>query len=158
MNFSTLAPRLIDLARSTLAVGLIGLAGSALGGDADALYRAAQDGDSAQVSALIDGGADVNARSSTGSYALNAAAVENNIALMQLLLDRGANPNVQNSEGDTPLICATKYGGGKAATVKLLIAVGTDQKHRDLSGKTALDYAEAKDQQEAIVLLKSPGS
>lgn len=73
---------------------------------------------------------------------------------MQILLDHGADPNVQNSQGDTPLICATKYAGGKAATVELLVKAGSDLGIRDNNGKTALDYAKTKGQQEAIVLLK----
>ena len=88
------------------------------------------------------------------SYALNAAAVENNINVIRILLDHGADPNVQNSQGDTPLICATKYAGGKAATVELLVKAGTNLDIRDNEGMNALDYAKAKGQQEAIAMLE----
>ncbi len=70
----------------------------------------------------------------------------------------GPAPNVRNSQGDTSLICATKYAGGKADTVKLLVEAGTDLTIRDDKGKSALDYAKAKDQQEAIALLEGPRS
>lgn len=40
----------------------------------------------------------------------------------------------------------------------MLIEVGTDLEIRDNKGNTALDYAKAKDQKEAITLLESPGS
>lgn len=104
--------------------------------------------------ALLDGGVDVNGRTRNGSYAFNHAAVENKVDVMWILLDRGADPNVQNSQGDTPLICATKYAGGKATTVKLLVEAGTDLTVRDNKGKTALEYAKAKEQQGAIALLE----
>jgi ankyrin repeat protein len=137
---------------------LIGIVGSVHAGDVEALYKAAGDGDAAQVTALLDGGTDVNGATKNGSYALNNAAVENEVDVIKLLLDRGANPNVQNSQGDTPLICATKYAGGKTATVQLLVDAGTDLTIRDKKGRTALDYAKEKEQQEAITLLDRPQS
>jgi ankyrin repeat protein len=78
--------------------------------------------------------------------------------VIRILIDHKANPNVQNRQGDTPLICATKYAGGKAKTVELLVKAGTDLGIRDNSGKTALDYAKAKGQQEAIAILERAGS
>jgi ankyrin repeat protein len=133
---------------------LIGVTGAAFAGDVEALYRAAGDGKSTQVVALLESGLNVNGRTRSGSYALNAAAVENEIDVVRILLDHDADPNVQNSQGDTPLICATKYAGGKAATVELLVKAGSDLGIRDNNGKTALDYAKAKGQQEAIALLE----
>jgi ankyrin repeat protein len=132
------------------------VAGHALAVDVDALYQAAGDGDASQVSRLLDGGTDVNARTSNSSYALNNAAVENHVEVVRLLLARGADPNVQNGQGDTPLICATKYAGGHAATVKVLVEAGTDLAITDGKGNTALDYAKAKEQRAAIALLESP--
>lgn len=137
---------------------LIGIVGAVHAGDVEALYEAAGDGDTAQVTALLDGGTEANGRTKSGSYALNNAAVENEVEVIRILLDRGADPNVRNSQGDTPLICATKYAGGKAATVKLLADAGTDLTIQDNKGKSALDYAEEKQQQEAIALLEKPQS
>jgi ankyrin repeat protein len=133
---------------------LIGFVGSVAADDVDTLYEAAGDGDAARVADLLDTGVDVNARTSNGSYALNNAAVENQVEVMRILLERGADPNVQNSQGDTPLICATKFSGGRPATVKMLVEAGTDLALRDDKGRTALDYAKAKDQQDAIALLE----
>ena len=141
-----------------LAFSLISIAETVVAGDVDTLYKAAGDGNTSQVLALLDGGVDVNGRTSDGSYALNRAAVRNEVEIVRLLLDRGANPNVQNSEGDTPLICATKYAGGKAETVKTLVEAGTDLAIKDKNGKTALDYAKAEDQQDAMALLKKSGN
>lgn len=135
----------------------IGVASTASAGDVEALYKAAGDGDSAEVTALLDAGVDVNGRTGTGSYALNNAAVENEVEVMKILLAGGANPNVQNLQGDTPLICATKYAGGKPATVKLLLEAGTDSTIKDDDGNTALDYAEKKGQKEAVAMLEKSG-
>lgn len=141
-----------------LAVSTLGVAGCQPGEEVDALYQAAGDGDIERVKALLDHGVDVNGRTSDDSYALNRAAVYNQVEMVRLLLDRGANPNVRNSQGDTPLICATKYAGGHAEIVKLLVDGGTDLAIRDEDGKTALDYAEAQEQHQAVVLFKTSGS
>jgi ankyrin repeat protein len=129
---------------------LIGLAGTAIAGEADARYAAAGGGDAVKVSALLASGVDINARTSNGSYALNNAAVENQVEVMRMLIDSGANPNIQNSQGDTPLFCVSKYAGGKAGTVKMLVEPGTDLAIKDDEGKTAFDYAKTKDQRPAI--------
>jgi ankyrin repeat protein len=154
MNLLSLWVRLGHVTRSAAVFSLMGIAGTVAAGDVDALYKAAGEGDVAQVTALLDAGVNVNERTSKGSYALNNAAVENEVEVMRVLLDRGANPNVQNSQGDTPLICATKYAGARPVTVKLLVEADTDLTVRDNTGKTALDYAKAKDQKEAIALLE----
>lgn len=121
--------------------------------DADQLYKAAQKSDVQAVKNLLDKGVDVNSKSSTGSYPIHAAAASNDKAMLDLLIAKGANLGVQNKEGDTPLICATKYGGGKEATVKVLLGAGADSGIADKKGKTALDYAKEKEQKKAIELL-----
>jgi uncharacterized protein len=127
--------------------------GAAHAADADQLYKAAQRSDVQAVKNLLDKGVDVNSRSSTGSYPIHAGAVNNNKDMLDLLIAKGANLGVQNKEGDTPLICATKYGGGKEATVKLLLEAGAYSGIADKKGKTALDYAKEKEQKKAIELL-----
>jgi len=154
MNLPVISSQIVRLSLASAVVYLVAFANIASAGDVEALYEAAGDGDSNRVSALLDGGVDVNAATGSGSYALNRAAVENEVEVMKILLERGANPNVQNSQGDTPLICATKFAGGKSATVKLLVEAGTDLSIQDDKGKTALDYAKAKEQHDAIVLLE----
>ena len=158
MNLSFLFPRYFLSASSIAALCMIGIVGTASAGDVEALYRAAGDGERTEVAALLESGVNPNGRTSSGSYALNAAAAENDVGVIQVLIDHDADPNVQNREGDTPLICATKYAGGKSATVELLVKAGSDLGIRDKSGRTALDYAKAKDQQEAIAILERAGS
>lgn len=158
MNLSNIWLHIGLATRIAIAASLIGISGCASGGDVDTLYRAAGEGDTSRVMSLLESGVDVNARTSDDSYALNRAAVYNQDRTVRILLERGADPNVQNSEGDTPLICATKYAGGHAAIVKLLVEGGTDLMIKDKDGKTALDYAKAKGQQKAIALLEQTGN
>ena len=157
MKQFVLYPRFL-LTLSLFALCLMGTASTATAGDVEALYQAAGEGKPAEVATLIKSGADVNGRTRSGSYAMNAAAVENEVEVIQVLIDHNADPNVQNRQGDTPLICATKYAGGKPDTVELLVKAGTDLGIRDNSGKTALDYAKAKGQQKAIAILERAGS
>ena len=152
-----LYPRFL-LTLSLFVLGLMGSASMATAGDIEALYQAAGNGKPAEVVKLLDSGVDVNGRTRSGSYAMNAAAVENEVEVIQVLIDHNADPNVQNRQGDTPLICATKYAGGKSDTVELLVKAGTNLGIRDNSGNTALDYAKAKGQQEAIAILERAGS
>jgi ankyrin repeat protein len=69
--------------------------------DANALFRATEQGDIETVRALIDSGVDVNERNRFGSFALNSAAVKNNITLLHFFIEKGADVNVQNWSGDT---------------------------------------------------------
>ena len=151
-------PHHLLLACWITALGMSGIIGTATAGDVEALYQAAGNGKHSEVARLLKSGVDANSRTKSGSYALNAAAVENEIDVIQILIAHEADPNVQNRQGDTPLICATKYAGGKPETVELLVKAGTDLGIRDNSGKTALDYAKAKGQQEAILILERAGS
>jgi hypothetical protein len=76
----------------------LGLAGGLLADErGDQLLAATRKGDLAAVKALLDQGADVNAKSAYGSTALFFAADRGNLEIAQLLLERGANPNVEDT-------------------------------------------------------------
>ena len=158
MKLHSFYSRYLGIAYCITALCLFGITATATAGDVEALYQAAGNGKPAEVAGLLERGVDANSRTKSGSYALNAAAVENEVDVIRILVDHKANPNVQNRQGDTPLICATKYAGGKAETVELLVKAGTDLSIRDNSGKTALDYARDKGQQEAIAIMERAGS
>ena len=66
--------------------------------------------DIADVSRLLQDGADVNAGQSDGATALHWAAYHNDVSLAELLLESGANPEVANRNGSTPLWLATNQG------------------------------------------------
>ena len=63
----------------------------------DQLYEAVRKGDAAAVTALLDKGADVNAKFRYGTTALFKAAERGNAAVTKVLLDRGADVNVKDT-------------------------------------------------------------
>ena len=63
----------------------------------DQLFEAARKGDAAQVAALLDKGADVNARFRYGTTALFKAAERGNTEVVKVLLARGADANVKDT-------------------------------------------------------------
>src|SRR3712207_2495053 len=68
------------------------------------LWEAARSGDAAAVRALLERGADVNARFRYGQTALFKAAERGHVEVVKLLLERGADPNVKDTfYGETAL-------------------------------------------------------
>src|SRR5580704_11069016 len=63
----------------------------------DDLLAATRRGDLAQVKALLDKGASVNAKSSYGQTALFFACDRGNLEIVKLLVDRGADVNVEDT-------------------------------------------------------------
>ncbi len=63
------------------------------------LIEAAYEGNTVQVQALIDEGADVNERDAAGRTALMIAASRGHTYVVQLLLEKGADPNARDNNG-----------------------------------------------------------
>lgn len=63
----------------------------------DQLFEAARKGDAAAVTALLDKGADVNAKFRYGQTALFKAAERGHASVVKVLLDRGADVKVQDT-------------------------------------------------------------
>ena len=63
----------------------------------DQLFEAARKGDAAAVTALLDKGADVNAKFRYGQTALFKAAERGHANVVKVLLDRGADPTVKDT-------------------------------------------------------------
>jgi ankyrin repeat protein len=92
-------------------------------------------GDAAAVRALLDGGADPNARNDAGAVALMWAA--NDLEKTRLLLDRGAKVDAKSDDGRTALLIAAGLRGA-APIVKLLLDRGANPsvKAPGLGGET----------------------
>ncbi len=64
---------------------------------AEELWAAARAGEAARVTAALDKGADVNAKTRYGATALTFAADKGHVELVKLLIARGADINVQDT-------------------------------------------------------------
>jgi hypothetical protein len=89
------------------------------------LWEAARKGDAVTVKALLDRGADVNARFRYGATALSYAADKGHVEVVKILLERGADVNVRDTfYQTTPLEWATSKG--HAAIIKALLGKGAE--------------------------------
>ena len=79
-----------------------------------ALHVAGIKGDEATVRALINGGADVNARTPRGSTLqmtpLHWAVYHGHAAMVELLLEAGADPTILNERGSSAMDAAAEIG------------------------------------------------
>jgi ankyrin repeat protein len=74
------------------------------------LQIAAIRGDTSAVAALIDAGANMDARGEHGYTALHEAVEQRQAAAVSLLLSRGASPTIANDDGYTPQKLAELLG------------------------------------------------
>jgi ankyrin repeat protein len=85
------------------------------------LYEAARKGDAAEVRALLDKGADVNAKYRYGATALFKAAERGHTEVVKLLIERGADVNVKDTfYGATAISWA--LGKGHTGVVRAILA------------------------------------
>ncbi|KAL8337202.1 hypothetical protein RB601_008628 [Gaeumannomyces tritici] len=89
--------------------------------------------------ALLDLGADVEARSDTGNTALTLAAARFGTEWLQGLLDRGAKVDAPGGRGRTPLHAALLCGN--TASASLFLARGADLALKDGDGCVAGHFA-----------------
>ncbi len=120
-----------------------------------ALHTASMRPDSAPViQALLDGGADPNARMITGATPL-FSAVAASFESTQILLAKGADPGAKSETGSTALMAAA---GRSPQAAALLIAKGADVTARTKRGETALANAANRGALETVKLLLDKGA
>lgn len=101
------------------------------------LHQAVYAGDVERVQALIDAGADVNARlNGDGMLPLQYAIARGSLELVDLLLDAGADLNASDGQGTTPLMHAA--AAARPAIVDRLLDLGADVGAVNDIGWTAL--------------------
>ena len=89
------------------------------------------------VQALLDAGADPDARDEDGDTPLHMAATSTPEAV-QALLDAGANPNARDEDGRTPLHSAGLFSRNPEV-VQALLDAGADPKARSEAGLTPFE-------------------
>ena len=113
----------------------------------------------AVLQALLDAGANIDAKSKGDITPLHWAAARNteNPAGMQALLDAGANVNTRTSNDWTPLHYAA-LRKDNAAVLQFLLAAGADINARTSEGETPLDVATRKENWSAVQTLQDNGA
>jgi hypothetical protein len=92
--------------------------------------------------ALINAGADVNAKDDMGWSVLSKVALNSpSLQLLELLLKKGAGVDHASDLGVTPLMAAAQRDDGNPAFVKALLENGADPEASTANGETALDLA-----------------
>lgn len=131
-----------------------------------ALMKAASNGNAGVVTALLEGGANVNAFDTKSMNALLFALGSENYAYgderktlperrvevaRRLLLAKSVNVNAQNVDGETPLMRAVRLEN--VEIIKSLLDHGADVNRSDVFGNTAAVLAYEKDNAEMATLL-----
>jgi hypothetical protein len=94
---------------------------------------------------LLNHGANPDALNKNWQTPLMAAACFGDENLVKLFIDHKANVNIGNKFGMTALMYARTF-----AKVRMLIAAGASVNDKDMSGKTALYYATARNDPDAV--------
>jgi hypothetical protein len=121
-----------------------------------ALLEAAAGGDVRTITALLDGGANVNASVSGDGSPLIMAAREGHLAAVQLLLDRGADVNLGVVGDGNPLIMAAREG--HLDVVTLLLDRGATVDQVVPGDENALIQASGQGQLDVVKLLVARGA
>ncbi len=106
------------------------------------LHYAAASGDVAEITRLLDAGADIEARADCAFTPLHWAAFGGQPATITTLLDRGADIETRSELGNTPLHGAAEEGQSEAFIT--LLDRGADAKARSDDGQRPIDIANEK--------------
>jgi ankyrin repeat protein len=117
-------------------------------GPEQALHRAVEAGDVPTVTAMLDGGLDVNHCDVDGWTPIFWTAYKGSVEMAQFLLSRGARLDLRARNGETPLHLAAAYNA--AALVRLLVEQGLDVNARTDAGLTPLHLAASMGHADAV--------
>ena len=120
------------------------------------LEEAVRRGHADTVEMLLDAGADIDARSASGSTALYDAALKGDGAIVSLLVNRGADVNAAETISETtPLYAAAAFGRQEAVVVLLLS--GADPNLISKEGISPLHAAESNQHQTSAENIRAAG-
>jgi ankyrin repeat protein len=121
------------------------------------LHRAARNGLTAAVRALVAMGAQLNARQpSNGMRPLHWAAQQGHLQTLAVLVELGAPVGAANNEGDTPLHTAADKGLVEACRV--LVLLGANVEGLDINRSTPLHRAARSGRTAAVRALVAMGA
>ncbi len=116
------------------------------------LYNAAASADPAVIEALIEAGAEVDARNDCGNTPLHEAArVSSAPAVIEALIAAGADPDARNRIGATPLHKAAGRIPGTPSVIGVLARAGADADARTVDGYTPLLIAALNCRDPAVI-------
>lgn len=118
------------------------------------LFYAAEQDDPVRLRHCLDKGANINARDHRGETALHVAARGFCLNAASFLLAAGAQVDLSDQQGNTPLYHAVFNAAGRGEMIRLLIAAGANQKHRNRYGLSPLDMARSITKYDAATFLK----
>jgi hypothetical protein len=138
-------------------VTLLLLSGCRTRGSLDDLAAAAANNDVQRVNAMLDRGADPNARGAHGITPLVSAARAGAVNAIPVLVKRGADPNLRcGVNGWTPILHAIHKN--QIGSLPVLIDAGADVNARGDDGRTPLMMAAGYGYAEIISLLIDHGA
>ncbi|CAN7940030.1 unnamed protein product, partial [Ixodes hexagonus] len=105
-------------------------------------------GDTAEVSRLLERGADINTTNVDGLTALHQACIDDNMAMVEFLVEHGCDPNLGDNEGWTPLHATASCGFVSVA--RYLIENGANVALVNNDGDLPIDIAESGEMEELL--------
>ena len=116
------------------------------------IFAAVELNDVDMVKRLLEAGAEVNLKTSTGDTPLFYAARGGYKTIVEMLIAKSADINSKNNNGLAPLHLAVR--GNQKDIVELLIAKGADVNVRNNAGRTPLDIAEQRGYKEIVEMFR----
>ena len=107
------------------------------------LYHAAQKGQLAVATFLLDNGAEVNARDNNNATPLHVATVGGHKAMVELLLAHQADVQAMQNDADAPTALHVAARSGFRSILELLLTHGAQVNAKGSSGATPLHMAAA---------------
>ena len=122
----------------------------------ESLLTACGRGKLSKVRKLVEAGADVNHKSSSGQAGLHVAAIGGQAEVAAYLLENGAEVDIKTEADKTPLMTAA--GQGTGAVLEVLLRFNADVNLKDKGQQTALMYAASRGYRTVVDLLLSHGA
>ncbi len=119
------------------------------------LHTACEKGNERAFLALIQKGADVNAKTGEGLCPIHLASYHGHAGIVKKLIDSRVDVNVKGADDMTPL--HTAANGGTKEVVKLLLEKGADMNRKNANGTTPVEVIDARDHYEKLVLFRDAG-